>query len=261
MFNHVFRNFGLPEEMVSNRGPQFISYVWKGLLLTYGSHGELALRLLSADKWPDWAKDPGARTLPPVILPWWPAQLEPLPPLGRVHTEFSPSRHHQIDSLQMRTRSPTPVLPVDRRALGGSRSGLLVPSERGWDSAHIHLQRAVRRHKTFADTCHSNTPTFQPGNKVWLSTRELRLCQPCRKLSPRYIGPFPIQRQINEVPYRLQLPPRYRIHPSFHVSHLKLFFSYAPGPAEPETPLPEILDQPSGTFWMCGDGVACSFVS
>jgi len=53
MFNHVFRNFGLPEEMVSNRGPQFISYVWKGLLLTYGSHGELVLRLPSADKWPD----------------------------------------------------------------------------------------------------------------------------------------------------------------------------------------------------------------
>jgi len=43
MFNHVFRNFGLPEEMVSDRGPQFISHVWKGLLLTYGSHGELVL--------------------------------------------------------------------------------------------------------------------------------------------------------------------------------------------------------------------------
>ncbi len=93
------------------------------------------------------------------------------------------------------------------------------------------------------------TPTFQPGDKVWLSTRHLRLRQLCRKLSPRYIGPFPIQRQINEVPYRLQLPPRYRIHPSFHVSHLKLFSSSAPGPAEPETPPPpEILDQPPGTF-------------
>ncbi|KAK3545227.1 hypothetical protein QTP70_002059 [Hemibagrus guttatus] len=31
MFNHVFRNFGLPEDIVSDRGPQFTSRVW-GLL-------------------------------------------------------------------------------------------------------------------------------------------------------------------------------------------------------------------------------------
>ncbi len=27
------------------------------------------------------------------------------------HTEFSPSRHHQIDSIPMRTPSPTPLFP------------------------------------------------------------------------------------------------------------------------------------------------------
>ncbi len=29
MFNHVFRYFGIPEDIVSDRGPQFISRVWK----------------------------------------------------------------------------------------------------------------------------------------------------------------------------------------------------------------------------------------
>ncbi len=28
LFSHVFRNFGIPEDIVSNRGPQFISRVW-----------------------------------------------------------------------------------------------------------------------------------------------------------------------------------------------------------------------------------------
>ncbi len=42
---------------------------------------------------------------------------------------------------------------------------------------------------------------------MWLSTRDLRLRLPCKKLSPCYIGPFKIQRQINEVTYQLQLPP------------------------------------------------------
>lgn len=29
MFNQVFRNVGIPEDVVSDRGPQFISRVWK----------------------------------------------------------------------------------------------------------------------------------------------------------------------------------------------------------------------------------------
>lgn len=32
LFNHVFCNFGIPEDIVSDRGPQFISRVWKSFL-------------------------------------------------------------------------------------------------------------------------------------------------------------------------------------------------------------------------------------
>ncbi|KAL0155743.1 hypothetical protein M9458_050006, partial [Cirrhinus mrigala] len=86
--------------------------------------------------------------------------------------------------------------------------------ERVLDSAHHHLQRAVRRHKSFADARRKAAPMYQLGDQVWLSTHDLRL--PCRKLSPHYIGPFRILRQINDMTFQLQLPPRYRIHPTFH---------------------------------------------
>uniref|UniRef100_A0A9J8B1D5 Chromo domain-containing protein n=1 Tax=Cyprinus carpio carpio TaxID=630221 RepID=A0A9J8B1D5_CYPCA len=119
-------------------------------------------------------------------------------------------------------------------------------SERVWDSAHIHLQCTIRRHKAFADVRRAATPVYQPGDKVWLSTRDLRLRQQCRKLSHCYIGPFTVERQINEVTYRLQLPPRYRIHPSFHVSLLKPFSASTTDSPEPQEPPPlEILEQPS----------------
>ncbi|KAL0196730.1 hypothetical protein M9458_005270 [Cirrhinus mrigala] len=120
-------------------------------------------------------------------------------------------------------------------------------SERVWDSAHHHLQRAVRQHKHFADIRRRPAPNYQPGEQVWLSTRDLRLRLPCRKLSPRYIGPFVILRWINDVTVQLQLPPRYRIHPTFHVSLLKPFHPSStehPG-AEVEPPPPEVLDTPS----------------
>ncbi|KAL0166015.1 hypothetical protein M9458_037859, partial [Cirrhinus mrigala] len=85
--------------------------------------------------------------------------------------------------------------------------------------------RAVQRQKDYADTRRSPTPLYQLGDHIWLSTRDIRLRLPSRKLNPRYIGPFPISRQINDVTYELTLPEHYHIAPTFHVSLLKPFFN------------------------------------
>ncbi|KAK3544050.1 hypothetical protein QTP86_000261 [Hemibagrus guttatus] len=116
-------------------------------------------------------------------------------------------------------------------------------SERVWESAHVHLQRAVRRQKVQVDVRRHDAPLYHPGDKVWLSTRDIRLRLPCKKLSPRCIGSFTILRQINDVTYELQLPHQYHISPTFHVSLLKPFIdSVLPRPTEPEVPPPPEID-------------------
>ncbi|KAK3536865.1 hypothetical protein QTP86_027019 [Hemibagrus guttatus] len=78
------------------------------------------------------------------------------------------------------------------------------------------------------------------GQKVWLSTQNLRLKLPCHKLSPKFIGPFEIVRQVNPVAYRLRLPAAYCICPTFHVSLLKPVHPLAgevPDRGEPPPPL------------------------
>ncbi len=148
--------------------------------------------------------------------------------MGRVCTEFILGYQPPLFPW---TEEPTDVPAVDH---------WFRASERVWDSAHVQLQQAVRRHKIFADARRSSTPTYHPGDKVWLSTR-----LPCRKLSPRYIGPFTIERQINEVTFRLQLPARYRIHPSFHVSLLKPVSPSVTESEEPAVPPPpEVIEEP-----------------
>lgn len=83
---------------------------------------------------------------------------------------------------------------------------------------------------------------MQPGDQVWLSTTNLKMLCPSRKLAPRFVGPFPVRRKINDVSFELTLPESFKIHPVFHVSLLKPvvpdpFPDHRPGP-----PAPIIID-------------------
>ncbi|KAI2643005.1 Transposon Tf2-8 polyprotein [Labeo rohita] len=248
LFQQLFRHFGLPEEIVSDRGPQFISHVWKAFFKLLG----VSVNLSSG------------------YHPQTNGQTErKIQELGRYlraycHKDqhcwnrFLPWAEYAQNSLRQDTTGLTPfqcVLGYQPPLFPWTEEPSNVPavdhwfreSERVWDSAHIHLQRAVQQHKRFADVRRRPAPEFHPVDMVWLSTRDHRLRQPCRKLSPRYIGPFQILRRINEVTFQLQLPPRYRIHPTFHVSLLKPYHPSVTEPpgAEVEPPPPEILEPPS----------------
>ncbi|KAL0193294.1 hypothetical protein M9458_011590, partial [Cirrhinus mrigala] len=244
LFSQIFRHFGIPEDIVSDRGTQFTSRVWReffrllgvSISLSSGYHPETNgqterkiqeicryLRSYCHNHQESWNQ----------YLPW---------------------AEYAQNSLRQETTGLTPfqcVLGYQPPLFPWNDEPSSVPavdywfreSERVWNSAHTHLQRAVRRHKRWADTRRSPTPEYQPGELVWLSTRDINLRLPCRKLSPKFIGPFPIIRRLNDVTYELQLPPHYRIAPTFHVSLLKRHFNptFPPSADHPEPPpQPEI---------------------
>lgn len=82
-------------------------------------------------------------------------------------------------------------------------------SESTWNLAHHHLQCAVRGFKEQVyHTCHS-FPMYAAGQWVWLSTLNLWLRLPCKKLNLRYIGQFKIIKEITPVSYCILLPNHY----------------------------------------------------
>lgn len=69
---------------------------------------------------------------------------------------------------------------------------------------------------------------FKVGDKVWLSTKNLKLeaGTTTRKLHPKYCGPFRVLKEITPVSYKLDISEPMkakRIHDTFHVSLLRPF--------------------------------------
>src|SRR5437764_11577361 len=76
---------------------------------------------------------------------------------------------------------------------------------------------------------------YRVGDEVLLSSKNIRLSRPSKKLDNRFLGPFRIIEAIGKQAYRLDLPKAYsRIHPVFHVSLLQPY-RRCPG-EEPSSP-------------------------
>ena len=105
----------------------------------------------------------------------------------------------------------------------------------------IQLEGAQERYKVATNSLRKEQPSFQIGDKVWLLRRNIKNNRPCDKLDYRRLGPFTIQKQINLVAYRLELPTSMKVHPVFHVSLLEAHNeSTILGRRQPQPPVVEI---------------------
>lgn len=84
---------------------------------------------------------------------------------------------------------------------------------------------------------------FEVGDSVYLKLvpYQLQALSPhsYHKLQPRYFGPYEICEKIGKVAYKLNLPPSTKIHPVFHVSHLK---KHVGSNVEPQNVLPQVVN-------------------
>jgi hypothetical protein len=73
------------------------------------------------------------------------------------------------------------------------------------------------------DGAHHLHHTFNVGDKVLLRHDNIATTVPSRKLTSKFLGPFPIIAKLSDVVYRLKLPRTLRIHDVFHISLLEKY--------------------------------------
>lgn len=241
LFEHVFRLHGIPVEIVSDRGPQFSSQVWKSFCtvlgakpcLSSGCHPqtngqterlnqelEATLRCITCHNPATWA----------TYLPWVEYAHNTLTTSATGLSPFEASLGYQ-----------PPLFPEEEADLAvPSVQHHLQRCRRVWARTREALLRAVARQRCYANRRRSPAPTYSPGQKVWLAAKDVPLRTSSRKLSLRYIGPYSVDRVISPTAVKLRLPPALRIHPVFHVSQVKPVLSSHLCPL-PEPPPPARL--------------------
>jgi len=88
------------------------------------------------------------------------------------------------------------------------------------------MRATQRRQKSYHDKRRKDIE-FQVGDHVFLRVNHVTgvgRALKCRKLTPRFVGPFEIVEKIGAVPYRIVLPPSLSNHHDvFHVSQLRKY--------------------------------------
>lgn len=241
LYKDVYRRFGLPDKIISDRGPQFVSHVTRelGRLLkitlspstayhpqtdgqTERTNQELEvyLRIFCTGRPDTWAQH---------LIDAEVAHNQ------RMHSARNASPFYLMmgyDPALIPIAYPRTNVPLvqDRLTeLQKARDEALAAHE---------LARQVMR-----DRITGKFTPFKLGQKVWLEGKNLRLSYATRKLAPKREGPFEIVEVLSPLNYRLKLPITWKIHPVFHASFLTLYHENNTHGPNYTRPPPDVIDE------------------
>jgi len=258
LFLQIFKMHGFPDDIVSDRGPQFTSKFWSSLLKMCGVHPN---RSTAFHPQSDGQTERVNQILEQYLRMFcnyqqsnW-AELLPLAEFAYNNTEHSSTKfspffanygYHPNFDLQLQPpNNSTPVNPAAQSLTENLR--------KVHEQMVENLKAAQDKYKRNHDVYVKESPEFQVGDRVWLLRRNIKTTRPSTKLDYRRLGPFRITEIVgqSQSAFRLELPPQMHIHPVFHVSLLE---PYIPNiiPGRTQDP-PEAVEVEGQEEWEVGE--------
>ena len=243
--DHVWRNHGLPDQIISDRGSQFVSKFTRELNRLLGIRTtpstayhpqtdgqterinqeiERYLRVFINHRQDDWSE--------------W-LSLAEFAYNNHIHsaTRRTP---FEIDNGTHPRMGTEPRLATRMEAT----EKFVERIKQVQEEARSALQQAAKDMSQYYNRRRKET-SFKVGDMVWLDSKNIKTTRPSKKFDDRWFGPFPIVKILSSNTYQLKLTPAFkRIRPVFNVNLLRKVspdeIAERPKPSHPE---PEINNE------------------
>ena len=233
-FEHIYKWFGLPNRMISDRDPRFTSHFARALCAQLGIKQNISttfhpqtdglserknqwveqfLRFLTMHQQDDWAQ-------------WLPIATAVHNNAVNASTKVAPTEALLGYLPRLDYRSPS--------------TSLNPRVETRKETAIQKREQAKAALNRLADLVPKDQ--YQINEKVWLDAKNLSLPYQTLKLAPRRHGPFTILQRVSPVAYKLKLPPAWTVHDVFHASLLTPYHETSQHGDNFTRPPPDLVD-------------------
>ena len=211
--------FGNPKEIISDRGPEFASSLWKTVCTKLGIQRKLSTAYHPETDGQTERLNQTLETYLRFYVSYHQDNWADLLPLAAFCYNSSPHSATGMSPCEGLYAYLPDIGRTHVTELAEEQSRLTAPEIRAsilqnLNDAREVAERNFNRHR-------QPLPDWPVGRKVLLSTRNLRVTRPSRKLGNLYVGPFEILERVSSHAYRLKLDPDMKIHNVFHVAQLR----------------------------------------
>jgi len=231
--DNVWKLHGLPESIISDRGPQFVAGIMRELNRMLGIESKLSMAFHSQTngqtervnqeleqylrmfidhrqkQWPDW--------------------------LGTAEFTYNNKAHSSTKMLSFKANyRQGPRMGFEMRKKGKYKGAekFVTKMKEIQEEAKAALGKAQEEMKKYTDRKRGEANKYKVGDLVMLSTKDLKYQMTSRrteKLTKRFVGPYKVKKIISANVVKLELPSTIRIHLVVNVSRIHRYIGQVEG--------------------------------